>query len=369
MAMRKLQMSALVAVAATAMSLAATTATAATLDRAADGALVYQGGAAGVKLDVQQGYDGTSVVFYGSSLDAVSPYPADCTAQYDDSVITCPGPAPVRVDLGGGDDHGQVSADVTFPVTIAGGDGRDWLEGNSAANAFDGGPGDDRLTGSGGDDVLHGGDGNDELTGGAGRDTLEGGTGDDLLHPDANEDPSADVVDGGPGTDTVDGDYSSRFASSPSPVAITLGGGADDGRPGEGDDLRSVERVVLRVGGRVVGTEGADELVLSQVGTDSELIAGGGNDRLQGGDGADRLDGGDGADSIDAGFGDDTITGGPGRDRISADLAGGEPRADVAQAAVRQRHHDRRARRRSGLRDLRGGHRPGQRRRRRRHRR
>ena len=299
-------------------------ANASTIDRAADGGLVYQGGSAGVKLDVQQGYDGTSVVFYGSSLDVATTYPADCTAQYDASVITCPGPAPVRVDLGPGDDHGQVSADVAFPVTMSGGEGRDWLEGNGAANTFDGGPGDDRLAGSGGDDVLRGGDGNDEITGGAGRDALDGGAGDDLLHPDAGEDPSADIVDGGPGTDTVDGDYSSRFASTPPPVAITLAGGADDGRPGEGDDLRSVERIVLRVGGRLTGTDGPDDLLLSQVGTDSDLTGAGGDDRLQGGDGADRLDGGTGADEIDGGFGDDTITGGPGRDRISADLAGGD---------------------------------------------
>jgi hypothetical protein len=322
--MRASRIPALAVLAATALAVGATTATAATLDRAADGTLVYQGGSAGVKLDVQQGSDGTSVVFYGSSLDAVAPYPADCTAQYDASVITCPGPAAVRADLGDGDDHGQVSANVTFPVTIAGGAGRDRLEGNGAANTFDGGPGDDRLTGSGGDDVLRGGDGNDEITGGAGRDTLGGDAGDDLLHPDAAEDPAADVVDGGPGTDTVDGDYSSRFASAPVPVAITLGGGADDGRPGEGDDLRSVERIVLRVGGRVTGTDGPDELVFSQVGADSELLGGGGDDRLQGGDGADRLDGGAGADAIDGGFGDDTITGGSGRDRIAADLAGGD---------------------------------------------
>ncbi len=274
-----------------------------------------------MKLDIQQGYDSSSVVFYGSSLDAVTRFPADCTAQYDSSVITCPGAVAVRADLGDGDDHGQVSADVSFPVTLAGGNGRDWLEGNGAANTFDGGPGDDRLTGSGGDDVLHGGDGNDEITGGAGRDLLDGGAGDDLLHPDANEDPSADVVDGGAGTDTVDGDYSSRFASVVSPVAITLAGGADDGRPGEGDDLRSVERVVLRVGGRVAGTDGADELLFSQVGTPSELTGGGGDDHLRGGDGADRIDGGSGADQIEGGYGDDTITAGPGRDIVNADAA------------------------------------------------
>jgi Ca2+-binding RTX toxin-like protein len=319
---RSISMLATVAIAATLG--VASTANAATLERAGDGAFVYQGGPAGVKLDVQQGYDGSSVVFYGSSLDTVTSFPADCTAQYDSSVVTCPNPVFVRVDLGDGDDHGQVSADVSFPVTLAGGSGRDWLEGNGAANTFDGGPGDDRLTGSAGDDVLRGGDGNDEIAGGAGRDVLDGGTGDDLLHPDGNEDPSADVVDGGPGTDTLDGDYSSRFASIASPVAITLAGGADDGRPGEGDDLRSIERIVLGVGGRVAGTDGADELLLRQVGAPSELTGGGGDDHLRGGDGADRIDGGSGADRIEGGYGDDTIVAGPGRDIVDADASGGD---------------------------------------------
>ncbi len=297
---------------------------AATIDRAADGTLVYSGGPASTKLDVQAGYDGTAAVFYGSSLDAVTSYPGDCTAQYDASVITCPQPPSVRVDMGDGDDHGQVSADVVFPVTLAGGRGRDWLEGNDNANVLDGGADADKLTGSGGSDTLRGGDGADELAGGAGSDALDGGAGDDLLRPDGNEDPSGDVVDGGPGRDTVDQDYSSRFSAALSPVSITLAGGADDGRAGEGDDLRGVERIVLRTGGRVVGTDGPDEIAFSQVGSDSELIGGAGDDDLQAGDGADRLDGGAGADAIDGGYGDDTITGGPGQDRISADLAGGD---------------------------------------------
>src|SRR5262249_50781901 len=173
-------------------------------------------------------------------------------------------------------------------------------------------------------DMLRGGDGNDDISGGGGSDTLDGGAGDDLLHPDGLEDPSPDVVDGGPGTDTVIDDYISRFTDIHPPVAITLAGGADDGRPGEGDDVHGVEKVSINVGGKLVGTDGPDDLEFHQVSSPSELVGGGGDDVLQGGDGADKLDGGPGADQIDGGYGDDTITGGPGRDKIAADLAGGD---------------------------------------------
>jgi Ca2+-binding RTX toxin-like protein len=107
-------------------------------------------------------------------------------------------------------------------------------------------------------------------------------------------------------------------------VAITFGGGADDGRPGEGDDLRNVEKVWLNVGGSFTGTDGSDEFRLSQVGTPSTMAGGGGDDRLRSGDGPDHLDGGAGNDSVDGGFGDDVLIGGPGRDTISGDLAGGD---------------------------------------------
>jgi Ca2+-binding RTX toxin-like protein len=304
---------------------AATTgvADAATLARTPEGALVYAGGPASTKLDVQAG-DGTQVVFYGSSLDAVTSYPADCAAQYDASVITCAQPPEVRVDMGDGDDHGQVSADVHLPVALAGGAGNDWLEGNGGADRLDGGPGDDKLVGSTGDDALLGGDGNDELQGGAGNDRLDGGAGDDLLRPDGFEDPGHDVVDGGPGTDRVEQDYVSRFTETHPLLDVTLAGGADDGRPGEGDDLRSVEAVTLGIGGRFTGTDGPDEIVLRQVGSANTLSGAGGDDHLRGGDGADELDGGPGADVLDGGYGDDRIVGGPGRDAIHADQSGAD---------------------------------------------
>ena len=277
-------------------------------------------------VDVQQD-DAGALTFYTGGGDAMTAIPAGC-AQSDiwpGDVVTCaPGATAVRVELGDGDDRGVVSDAVSVPVTLAGGAGSDLLEDGPRANTLDGGAGDDKLNGGEGDDVLLGGDGTDDLQGKAGRDRLDGGAGDDLLHPDGYEGASADVVDGGPGLDSIEDDYSSRFTDVDPLVAITLGGGADDGRPGEGDSLVNVERVALHIGGTFVGSEGDDEFKLMQVGAASTLDGRGGNDRLRGGDGPDRLDGGAGDDSLDAGFGDDVIVGGAGRDTISADLAGGD---------------------------------------------
>jgi Ca2+-binding RTX toxin-like protein len=215
--------------------------------------------------------------------------------------------------------------DAAIPVTYVAGPGDDLIETGDGADTLDGGPGHDRLRSGGGADVLVGGEGNDELDGYEGADRLDGGEGDDLLHPDHYERASADVVDGGPGVDRIESDWSTRLLDDPEPpVAITLGGGADDGRPGEGDDIRGVERLILSKGGRVVGTDAAEYVKLHQVGDAGELVGAGGDDELRGGDGRDTIDGGPGADLLDGGFGDDAITGGPGRDTISADLAGGD---------------------------------------------
>jgi Ca2+-binding RTX toxin-like protein len=303
-------------------------ASAATVARDGSGALTYTANAGAVnRVDVQQNDSQTAdITFYTGGGDAITTIAAGCTQSdlYPGEVVTCTPGTAVRVDLGDGEDRGVVSDTVSVPVSIAGGPGSDLLEDGPRANTLDGGPGDDKLDGGAGDDVLLGGDGNDDLQGKAGRDRLDGGAGDDMLHPDGHEAPSADVVDGGPGTDTVQDDYSSRFTDVDPLVAITLGGGADDGRPGEGDDLVNVEKVSLNIGGRFVGTDGPDEFRLAQVGAASELVGGGGDDRLRAGDGPDRVDGGPGNDALDAGFGDDVIVGGPGRDTISGDLAGGD---------------------------------------------
>ena len=311
-------------------ALAATGAQAATLAADPAGGYVFAA-EPGDKLDmsIQGADDGSTITFYGSS-PINGAIPPECKLEeWSSPAATCPLPARVRIVAGDANDWiaRSLSLPASVAVTMEGGGGDDRLDGWEGVDTLLGGPGNDRLSGHKSNDVLDGGDGNDTISGYSGADALSGGAGDDVLTPDDYEDPSPDVVDGGPGIDTIDGDYGSRYADSSAPkppLTFTLGGGADDGRPGEDDDLRSIERLILSSGGTVAGSEGPDYVKLHQVGMDSLLFGGGGDDELRAGDGADRVEGGAGDDKLDAGYGDDTIVGGPRRDSISADLAGGD---------------------------------------------
>ena len=287
------------------------------------------------------GYDGATMTFTGdggadhvsvgpsqgelawtsSGLDAIPP---QCVrAEYVDHTAYCPWPQRIVVHLGGGSDTfsvGGVAWDP-FPAHVAvesfGDDGDDRLQGG---NVQHGGAGDDKLEGHDGDQILFGGPGDDIVGGLLGSDQVFGEDGNDHVSGDGHkESASPDVIDGGPGIDTIDDDWQTDAS-----LAVTLGGGADDGRAGEGDDVRNVEQTTVFAPGRFVGTEGADRIEVVQVAGPSELIGGGGDDFLKTSDGSDRLDGGAGADTIDGGFGDDTLIGGPGPDQIAGDHPSGE---------------------------------------------
>ncbi|MCB0879317.1 MAG: hypothetical protein KDC46_10105 [Thermoleophilia bacterium] len=184
--------------------------------------------------------------------------------------------------------------------TLVGSWGNDVLHGSSGNEVLDGGPGNDVLDGGDGNDTLNGGDGNDTLMGGGGDDTLDGGGG-------------GDVLSGGPGTEVVS--YESRGG----PVTVTRGGGADDGQPGEGDDVGSDIEVVVgsnfndRLSTGVAGGE------LRGAGGNDVLIGGAGGDVFDGGPGNDRIASGPGADVLHGGDGNDTLLGGGGNDQVWGD--------------------------------------------------
>lgn len=303
-----------------------------TVDFDGNGTLVVTAGTERNRLGLQSSpYADGRIVVYDAVPDTTVTSPAGACEQWGvDSVICAWNPAAgARMDLGDGDDDGYVSSGfpASAPFAISGGPGKDQLQSSldGQPTTLDGGAGDDVLKGGTGPDALLGGDGSDTLEGGAGQDRLQGEAGDDLLAGDGSKGLYADTIDGGAGIDRIDFDWSDGSYDAPEvPVNVTLAGGADDGRPGEGDDVRGVEKIVSYAAGQLVGGDGAEHLEVFQITSVAELIGNGGNDVLKGADGADRLDGGAGADDLDAGFGDDVVVGGPGADSIAGDRRGGD---------------------------------------------
>ncbi len=211
-----------------------------------------------------------------------------------------------------------------IPVTINGNGGNDRIKDaydSSAGRTLTGGGGDDEIDAYAGNDTIDGGDGNDKLDGGLGNDTVLGGNGDDAVDGDGYEDPGADVIDGGAGYDYFEGWSQPDKLDRQPTVALTLDGVADDGRPGEGDNVTNVEDFQMYVVGSLTGSDGPEKLVIYNPGNSgsSTLIGRGGDDELVGNDFDDSVDGGAGSDHVEGGLGNDTVTGGPGRDTIYGD--------------------------------------------------
>src|SRR4051794_34372387 len=106
----------------------------------------------------------------------------------------------------------------------------------SSGTLLDLGAGDDEGTGEDGDETILGGDGNDHIEGGQGNDTLDGGAGNDgfegtTLDGRADRRTGADSITGGPGEDYV------SYIDTSTAVNVSLDGVANDGPPGEGDNV------------------------------------------------------------------------------------------------------------------------------------
>jgi Ca2+-binding RTX toxin-like protein len=175
----------------------------------------------------------------------------------------------VVLNLGDGNDRARLESGSDYSWMI-GGAGHDVLTGVTAARYGS------WLLGEAGDDTL--------AAQGAGLTFVHGGEG-------------ADRLSGGPGTDDrllLDRPHlwwKEEFPPTQrsGPVRLTVDGVADDGFPGEGDDLR----------------EGFDVLTGTPF---ADVIAGGATAELiSGGEGADQLSGGGGEDTILGQGGDDAV--------------------------------------------------------------
>jgi Ca2+-binding RTX toxin-like protein len=181
------------------------------------------------------------------------------------------------------DDGRSGEGDFVMPDVehLTGGNGLDNLQGDADANILRGGGNNDTLVGNEGADTFFGEGGNDLL--------IEGGTA-----------TTTNVVDvdsfrGGEGTDRA------RYFASTIGVRIDLDDVADDGRIGEGDNVRAdVENLDGgQAGDTLIGDADANRLT-GQPGDDA-LDGLGGNDVLSGGTGFDKLDGGTETDDCDVG--------------------------------------------------------------------
>lgn len=269
-------------------------------------------------------FDATAVQFsdvhpvdVGSGLDCT----LTTASGYHFASCQIPAVSAIRIESGDGDDAVRVSPNIPFGGAISadGGAGNDDLQGSYGGPAVTllGGDGHDKVGGGTGDDVLHGGPGNDDMDGYNGNDQLYGDDGDDRLS--GGQLFSSDLIDGGAGSDTIDADWYDNNNPTNS-VTVTLDGVADDGRPGEGDNVVRVETIKTRQAARLVA--GADAVIFDVTGTASgstTLIGSPGADRLRSFDYDDTIHGGAGNDDIEGGNGHDTIDPGPGQDSVIAD--------------------------------------------------
>jgi RTX calcium-binding nonapeptide repeat (4 copies) len=295
--------------------------------------LVYKGeGSEGISLLLSSYEDwntGTEYLRFSESGAAVTITAAICDDDPVGGIICERDPnRPIKIEGSDAkDDISIYSSDAvpdSIPVTINGNGGDDRIKDaydSSAGRVISGGAGNDELTGYAGNDTLDGGDGNDTMDGGEGNDQVLGGNGDDVVDGDGYKDPGSDVIDGGAGYDYFEGWGQPDQLQRQPTVTLTLDGAANDGRPGENDNVTNVEDFQMYVVGSLTGSDGPEKFVIYNPGNSgpSALIGRGGDDELVGNDFDDSVDGGAGNDHVEGGLGNDTVTGGPGRDTIYGD--------------------------------------------------
>jgi hypothetical protein len=219
---------------------------------------------------------------------------APCSQGLTPDVGICQVDVDVEVRAGGGDD----TIVATRPPAqgfglffIQGEEGNDRIRGSEASDSIAGGLGDDLVDGGGGDDVLGGGLGLPELGFDAGADRLYGGPGSDSVSDDdADNLIGADTLSGGACPASADATFCS--ASAPEKpgdadivlyllrtegVSLDLGSSApEQGRPGEGDTVLSVEEALTGDGPDLVKGNGDANLVSTGAGDDRVEVQGDG---------------------------------------------------------------------------------------------
>jgi Ca2+-binding RTX toxin-like protein len=332
-----------------------------------DGDTVVFTGGDNLNHEVQFRFNATTGADEIIDIQSITSAPGDCSYVVDPTWVSCPGHSNMRVELLGGDDfvttaHSTMGdcflvytinlgdgangndmntgcTDAGATATITSGSGDDDLRGGSASTSvtINAGGGADTLNGMDGPTVIHGGEGNDGVFGGSGNDQVFGEGGDDRLRghegndledggagnddigfsPGINHDsdPGADTQIGGPGTDRL------RLSGHNGGMTISLDGQANDGTPGEGDNVGSdIEKIEGTTGNDFFTGSGGPDNFEGDSG-DDEIHGGGGNDDLYGGGGDDKVFGEPGDDKVQGSSGADTVDGGAGSDLLYGDIA------------------------------------------------
>jgi len=253
-----------------------------------------------------------------ATLSTVDP---DCT-EINAHLTRCLQAPVTDIEALGRDQGDTITVAGARPATISGGGGSDAIVGGDGDDTLSAGPGStpqlfsETIFAGEGDDVLRGStttNASTTMIGGPGNDTIAGGPGFDTV----SGDDGADVLRGGGGTnDAV------NYGSSPVGVNVTINDVANDGAPGEHDDVRTdIEGVSGSGFADVINGSDDSEFLSGQAGVDT-VRGFGGNDFLNGGPDADTIVGGDDNDSMRGGFGApaaDVFLGGDGTDGVVYD--------------------------------------------------
>jgi RTX calcium-binding nonapeptide repeat (4 copies) len=162
---------------------------------------------------------------------------AGCT-QVNARRADCPAAGVTSIDasLGTGDDKLNMTS-LALPSVIDGGTGDDVLTGGTGPDRIEAGLGRDRLDGKGGNDVLNGQGGEDQFLAGPGADAFDGG--DNFITLNAQV-VGALLLGAGAGTEPP-GDRLDYGGFTTTGVSVTLDDVANDGQPGEGDNVKEIE--------------------------------------------------------------------------------------------------------------------------------
>ena len=186
------------------------------------------------------------------------------------------------LDGGAGDDiiNGNTGDDV-----ITGGSGLNYLRGDEGNDQITGGSSFDDINGNSGNDTAYGGDGDDWVVGGKDNDCLMGDGGNDIVYGNLGNDTAFggdgnDLVRGGQGDDSLSGGNGNDWLSGDlGNDTISGGAGADTFHTFATAGLDRVLDFSQAQGDRVQVDAGST-YSLSQVGSDTVIDMGGGNQMI-----------------------------------------------------------------------------------------